>query len=132
MATDKGVIEGYTGVAAVDAKHQIIADAHAHGTGSQQELLLPVIEALAALHVTALIADPEMRQRNEIAVADGRSHGNRTGLLLLMGPIGNPEVHAQRNARRIAGMSLYHKGARTVTNGNVGEHLRGARRDCAP
>ena len=35
MATDKGVIQGYTGVAAADAKHQIIVEAHAHGTGSE-------------------------------------------------------------------------------------------------
>lgn len=48
MATSKGVIQGYTGVAAVDAKHQIIVVAQAHGTGSEQELLLPVVEATAA------------------------------------------------------------------------------------
>jgi hypothetical protein len=35
MATDKGVVQGYTGVAAVDEKHQIIVEAQAHGTGSQ-------------------------------------------------------------------------------------------------
>ena len=40
MATSKGVIQGYTGVAAVDAKHQIIVEAQAHGTGREQELLL--------------------------------------------------------------------------------------------
>lgn len=45
MATAKGVIQGYTGVATVDAKHQIVMDAQAHGTGSEQELLIPVIEA---------------------------------------------------------------------------------------
>jgi hypothetical protein len=33
MATDKGVIQGYTGVATVDDKHQIIVDAQAFGTG---------------------------------------------------------------------------------------------------
>ena len=90
MATDKGVLQGYTGVAAVDAKHPIIVDAQAHGTGSEQELLLPVVTALAALRtratvltadagyhseanraalagleVTALIADPDLRQRDE-------------------------------------------------------------------
>jgi len=48
MATGKGVIQGYTGVAAVDEKAQIIVDAQAHGTGSEQELLLPVIDATAA------------------------------------------------------------------------------------
>ncbi|MGH8710193.1 MAG: hypothetical protein ACREVA_02560 [Burkholderiales bacterium] len=42
MATSKGVIQGYTGIAAVDSKHQIIVEAQAHGTGSEQELLLPV------------------------------------------------------------------------------------------
>lgn len=47
MATSKGVIQGYTGVAAVDAKHQVIVEAQAHGTGSEQELLLPTVAALA-------------------------------------------------------------------------------------
>ena len=90
MATSKGVIQGYTGVAAVDAKHQIIVEAQAHGTGSEQELLIPVVKAmqatladdtlitadagyhseanlkqLAALKVEALIADNTMRQRDE-------------------------------------------------------------------
>ena len=46
MATGKGVMQGYCGVAAVDDKHQIIIDAQAHGTGSEQELLIPVVEAL--------------------------------------------------------------------------------------
>ena len=40
------MIQGYTGVAAVDAKHQIIIDAQAHGTGSEQELLIPVLKAI--------------------------------------------------------------------------------------
>ena len=46
---NKGMIQGYTGVATVDEKAQIIVDAQAHGTGSEQELLLPVIGAVAAL-----------------------------------------------------------------------------------
>ena len=90
MATSKGVIQGYTGVAAVDAKHQIIVAAQAHGTGSEQELLLPVIQAtesqrtdqtlitadagyhsdanlntLAEQEIPALIADTGMRKRDE-------------------------------------------------------------------
>ena len=89
MATSKGVIQGYTGVAAVDAQHQIIVEAQAHGTGSEQELLLPVVEAmqgllaptslitadagyhsaanlqqLATRGINALIADPAMRTRD--------------------------------------------------------------------
>ncbi len=90
MATGKGVIQGYTGVAAVDAKHQIIIEAQAHGTGSEQELLLPVVratqahatsdtlytadagyhseanlKALADEKIGALVADNGMRQRDE-------------------------------------------------------------------
>ena len=90
MATGKGVIQGYTGVAAVDKQHQIIVEAQAHGTGSEQEALLPLVEAMAAmltedslitadagyhseanlkdledLKVDALIADGAMRRRDE-------------------------------------------------------------------
>jgi transposase len=49
MATGKGVIQGYTGVAVVDAKEQIIVCAQAHGTGSEQEVLLPVVEEIQPL-----------------------------------------------------------------------------------
>jgi transposase len=90
MATGKGVIQGYTGVAAVDGRHQIIVEAQAHGTGSEQELLVPVVRAmrkvlapdslisadagyhseanlkqLADLNISALIADNGMRKRDE-------------------------------------------------------------------
>ena len=59
LATGKGVVQGYTGVAAVDSAHQIIVDAQAHGTGAEQELLLPVVDALAPLRTakTLLTAD---------------------------------------------------------------------------
>jgi len=90
MATDKGVIQGYTGVAAVDSAHQIIVEAQAHGSGSEQALLIPVVEAmrdlieegslvtadagyhsednlekLAKLNIEALIADKGLRKRDE-------------------------------------------------------------------
>ena len=51
MATSKGVIQGYTGVVAVNDRHQIIIEAQAHGlnpfldTGSEQALLLSGAEA---------------------------------------------------------------------------------------
>ncbi len=97
MATSKGVIQGYTGVAAVDAKHQIIVEAQAHGTGSEQELLIPVVRAMedmladetlltadAGYHseanlkildemkVDALIADNRMRVRDERFAEQGK------------------------------------------------------------
>ena len=90
MATSKGVIQGYCGVAAIDAKCQVIVEAQAHGSGSEQELLVPVVEAmrdlieqdsivtadagyhseanlkaLAELQVEGLIADNAMRKRDE-------------------------------------------------------------------
>ena len=90
MATSKGVIQGYTGVAAVDSQCQIIVEAQAHGTGSEQALLLPVIDGfrdlieenslitadagyhseenlkqLAERKIDALIADNGMRGRDE-------------------------------------------------------------------
>jgi len=90
MATDKGVIQGYCGVAAVDGRHQIIVEAQAHGTGSEQALLMPIVEATSTLrtdqtlitadagyhsdinvtalaknNIPALIADNGMRGRDE-------------------------------------------------------------------
>jgi len=97
MATGKGVIQGYTGVAAVDAQNQIIVEAQAHGTGSEQALLIPVLDAmgdlleedsliaadagyhskenleqLAERNIEALIADNGMRQRDERFAGQGK------------------------------------------------------------
>ena len=44
MKTSHGVIQGYTGVVAVDAKHQVIVQAHAYGQGQEHGLLEPTIE----------------------------------------------------------------------------------------
>ncbi|MEZ5611916.1 MAG: hypothetical protein R3E33_00195 [Rhodocyclaceae bacterium] len=59
MATGKGVIQGYTGVATVDAKAQVVLDAQAHGTGSEQELLLGAVESTEPYRSdeTAICAD---------------------------------------------------------------------------
>lgn len=89
LATDKGVVQGYCAVAVVDAAHQVIVEASAHGTGSEHALLLPVLDAcvdqrrtqtliladagyhseanlagLAEREIDALIADTQMRQRD--------------------------------------------------------------------
>jgi hypothetical protein len=84
------VIQGYTAVAAVDSQHQVIVAAQAHGSGSEQSTLLPMIrntdpfrtyqtlitadagyhseDNLRQLHdaqIPALIADGQMRKRDE-------------------------------------------------------------------
>lgn len=90
MATGKGVIQGYAAQAAVDSAHQLIVAADITGSGSEQAMLLPMIqrtgalreahtlitadagyysdENVRALHdagIPALIADNGMRQRDE-------------------------------------------------------------------
>ena len=89
MATSKGVIQGYAAQAAVDSAHQIIVAADITGSGSEQAMLLPMIDKAAlreghtlitadagyynddnikALHerrIPALVADNAMRQRDE-------------------------------------------------------------------
>lgn len=90
MATSKGVIQGYAAQAAVDSAHQIIVAAEVIGSGSEQAMLLPMIDksqpvrhtdtlitadagyhsdanvgALQAQGIPAMIADNQMRQRDE-------------------------------------------------------------------
>jgi hypothetical protein len=65
MATSKGVIQGYAGVAAVDEKSQIIVEAQAHGTGSEQELLVPVVEATAMLRAPATVMTADAGYHSE-------------------------------------------------------------------
>ncbi len=83
MATSKGVIQGYTAVAAVDGQAQVIVAAQAHGSGSEQSVLLPMVEKTAALRTdrTLVVADAgyhseanlqELRAREVPAlIADG-------------------------------------------------------------
>jgi transposase len=101
MATDKGVLQGFCGVAVVDAAHQVIVEASVHGSGSEQEVLIDVVdacaaqrtaktlitadagyhsetnlEALAERKVNALIADNGMRKRDE-RFADQAKHTSK-------------------------------------------------------
>ena len=75
MTTSKGVIQGYCGVAAVDETHQIIVEAQAHGTGSEQELLVPLVEATAPYRTdeTVITADAGYHsQANCKVLAEGK------------------------------------------------------------
>ena len=167
LATDKGVIQGYCGVAVVDAAHQIIVEASAHGTGSEQELLLPVIDAcadqrhgstlitadagyhseanLAALAergVDALIADNQMRRRDE-RFADQAKHTSKPDALY--DKSGTPKKHGvfgagdfvvaadQSHATCPAGQKLYRNGGDCKIGGYAAVKFRApesACRDC--
>lgn len=76
MATSNGLIQGCTRVAAVDEQYQIIVDAQANGTGSEQALLVPVVKALA----------PELRDYSLITADAG--------------------YHSNENAQKLAGMNV--------------------------
>jgi len=167
MATGKGVIQGYTGVAAVDAAHQIIVEAQAHGTGSEQEALLPMVTAmtgvlaptslitadagyhseanlvqLATLEIDALIADGEMRRRDERFVTQDRHRAkpdplyDKSPSASRALPVYQPSDFTYDAAARTcvcpAGKSLYRSGAAIATKGYVADRFRGAKRDCVP
>ena len=167
MATSKGVLQGYTGVAAVDSAHQIIVDAQAYGTGSAQELLMPMItavqslrasdtlitadagshseanvEQLGALRVPALIADSDARRRDERFATQARH-------VVLPNPLHDTSKPATASSPHFtpddfvydadartctcpAGKSLYRRGRANITKDYIGEHFRGAKRDCVP
>src|SRR5205814_65961 len=65
MATGKGVIQGYTGVAVVDEKHQIIVNAQAHGIGQEQELLVHVVEAVQSMRAEATVITADAGYHSE-------------------------------------------------------------------
>jgi len=165
MATSKGVIQGYTGVAAVDDRHQVIVEAQAHGTGSEQELLLPVVEAmqdvlsesslltvdagyhseknlqaLEAQGIDALIADNELRRRDERFATQTRhqqaadplhdkSHKEQKAALF------EPSDFAYDPQNRTcicpAGKTLQRSGTHKDERGYVGDRFRGSDKDCS-
>jgi transposase len=90
IGSPKGAIQGYAAQAAVDDKHQVIVAADVLGSGSEQAALLPMVakarplgteqtlftadagyhsahnlEALRESETPAMIADNQMRQRDE-------------------------------------------------------------------
>ena len=46
MKTSRGVIQGYTGVAAVDNSYQVVVHAEAYGQGQEHGLIKPVLEGI--------------------------------------------------------------------------------------
>jgi len=166
MATSKGVIQGYCGVAAVDDKHQIIVEAQAHGTGSEQALLMPMVgavsplctsdtlitadagyhsdanlKALAEQERPALIADNQMRKRDERFKDQAKYKAQPDPLY--------DKAHPKKGAAHYrpkdfdydaaagtclcpAGKSLYQNGSNCHHNGQLAVKFQGALRDCQP
>jgi transposase len=106
MRTSKGVVQGYTAVALVDRKHQIVINAEAYGEGQEHGLLIPMIQGArehfaadsfedAALladagycseenaqylsdeHIDGYLADPMFRKRDPRCIDAGRHQPTR-------------------------------------------------------
>lgn len=115
MATSKGVIQGYAAQATVDSSNQVILAADVIGSGSEQAMLLPMIEqaspyrttstvvtADAGYHsdanvqqlkdknISALIADNQMRKRDE-RFKDQDKHKNKPDPLFDKKATGQPK-----------------------------------------
>jgi transposase len=69
MKTSKGVIQGYDGVAMVDAKHQIVVHAEAHGAPQEQDLFLPMIEGTTENFKT--LGDPDVFKETTLTADSG-------------------------------------------------------------
>ncbi len=168
MATSKGVIQGYAAQAAVDSAHQIIVAAEVTGSGSEQAMLLPMVQAsstvrethtlitadagyhskdnLAALHdanIPALIADNQMRQRDERFVQQAKHKVKPDPLYDKRSDSKHPplglykpadfQYHAPTNCCICpAGQHLYSNGHHCVVNGRVHHKFTGAKQSCVP
>lgn len=72
MPTSHGIIQGYTGSAAVDAKHQVIVHAEAFGLNQEQSVLIPMVEGVKE-NFTEAVGDETVLHHVKI-VADSGHH----------------------------------------------------------
>ena len=71
MKTSHGVIQGYVGVAAVDAEHQVIVEAEAFGQGQEHNLLEPMVEG-----VKEILGEESLKESR--ILADSGYHSEET------------------------------------------------------
>lgn len=168
MATSKGVIQGYAAQAAVDSAHQVIVATEVIGSGSEQAMLLPMVEQTATLrteqtlitadagyhsndnlqalrqdNIPALIADNQMRQRDERFKEQGK-YKSQPDPLYDKHPTGQEHkirlyrpsdfvVDASTNSCLCpAGQRLYSNGSHCQVNGRVHHKFTGSRASCVP
>jgi len=72
MKTGKGVLQGYDGVAMVDAKHQVIVQAQAFGEAQEHRLLIPMLSATR--ETFRALGEREDILKNSALVADCGFH----------------------------------------------------------
>lgn len=165
MATSKGVIQGFAAQAAVDASHQVIVAADITGSGSEQAMLLPMIEqtggvraahtiitadagyhsnenlqALQQAGVPAMIADGQMRKRDERLAGQERhkakpdplhDKGNvQTKPLRLFRPSDFTFDQQTNSCICPAGQRLYSSGSNCKINGRIAHRFKGTKSAC--
>lgn len=168
MATSKGVIQGYAAQAAVDASHQVIVAADVTGSGSEQAMLVPMIEQAAAVadedtvmtadagyhsqenmqalyeaDIAAMVADSQMRKRDERLAGQQRHRAKPDPLHDKTKSVEAKPVRLFRPADFIvdeagnscicpAGQRLYSNGSRCRINGRIAHKYTGAQSSCGP
>ena len=167
MATSKGVIQGYAAQAAVDASHQVIVAAQVTGSGSEQSMLLPMIEqtdgmraahtvitadagyhsndnmqALQEAGIAAMVADGQMRKRDERLAGQARHKAkpdplhDKTKAMVHPLRLFRPSdfiVDEQTNSCICpAGQRMYSNGSCCKTNGRVAHKYTGTKAGCGP
>lgn len=177
MNTSHGTLQGYNGLAAVDAGSQVVVHAEAIGQGPENDRLLPMLdgveqqleaigrrtplkdceitadsgfhstatlEALEARGIDALVADKDMRKRDE-RFADRDKHKVRHRLnrqrQAKAGKAARPAIYsvsdfdynAESNTCHCpAGNKLYSDGSNTTLNGYRTQRFRGSKASCLP
>jgi transposase len=110
MLSGKGVIQGYTAVAMVDGKHQIVVHAQAHGEGQEHGLLIPMIEG-----ARGQFRNDPFKSAAVLADAGYCSEENAKDLSHAICP---------------AGKRLYRNGRHCDVNGYEAIRFRGNKSDC--
>jgi hypothetical protein len=81
MLSSKGVIQGYDGLAMVDAKHQIVVHAEAFGEGQEHGLLVPMLEGTRQTFRELELSNDVLKNRIVTADAGFCSEANSRYLL---------------------------------------------------
>jgi transposase len=76
MPTSKGVVQGYNGIAMVDAKAQVIVHAEAHGEGQESGLLQPMVKGTRETFKELDISEDVMKEAKLTADAGYSSEAN--------------------------------------------------------
>ncbi len=76
MPTSHGVVQGYTGSAAVDAKHQVIVHAEAFGLNQEQSVLIPMVEGIKENFTEALGEENVLQEITLLADSGHQSEEN--------------------------------------------------------